>query len=572
MHYATPIAPNPTKRMGKLSFHLALLFGFALLLAGCMPGRGDAQDAAIRDSGGPLRYEQAAYDVSWYGLDLELFPERKAIQGSLTVQATIVHPVDVLLLQLDSKLQVDSVRTSMRSLPFTHQAGWLTVQLGRTLQTRERVEVTVFYGGIPHEAVRPPWDGGFTWATTPSGQPWIATSVQGEGADLWWPVKDHPSDEPDSMHLRFTVPAPLFAASNGRLTAVDTLPNHRLRYVWHVSTPINNYGVAVHAGPYEVLEDTFTSVAGETFPLYFYVLPENRVDAERLFPQIRAHLAWFEARLGPYPFRADKYAVAHTPFLGMEHQTLIAYGSNFSDGDDGFDWLHHHELGHEWWGNLVTAWDWRDFWIHEGFCTYMQALYAEDLQGEAGYMRQMLRYRAPILNRLPLAPFETRTTDQMYFTNAARRTPNNDIYYKGAWVLHSLRYVMGDEAFFEALRRFVYPTEAEERQLTPHPARFVTTSDFITLASTVHGAPLDWFFEVYLRQPELPQLHVEERAGGMFMQWQTPNNLPFPMPVELRWSDNRVERVEVTQAGILVPFPSGQPLPEIDPRRRLLRN
>lgn len=557
--------------MPKPTLTPALFSLLVFVLAGCVPGRGDAQEAAIRDSGGPLRYEQAAYDVTWYDLDLEIFPSRKAIQGSLTVEATIVHPVDVLLLHLDTQLQVDSTRTPSRNLPFTHQAGWLTVQLGRTYAPGERVEVTVFYGGIPHEAVRPPWDGGFTWATTPSGQPWIATSVQGEGADLWWPVKDHPSDEPDSMRLRFTVPKPLFAASNGRLVRVDTLAGDRLRYAWHVSTPINNYGVALHAGPYEVLEDTFSSVSGDVFPLYFYVLPENRQDAERLFPQIRDHLAWFEARLGPYPFRMDKYAVAHTPFLGMEHQTLIAYGSNFSDGTDGFDWLHHHELGHEWWGNLITAWDWRDFWIHEGFCTYMQALYAEDLQGEVGYWRQMNTYRTPILNRIPLAPLETRTTDQMYFTNAARRTPNNDIYYKGAWVLHTLRYVMGDEAFFLALRRFVYPTEEAELQTVPHPARLVSTADFISLVNVLHGTPLDWFFDVYLRQAQLPELVVEERPGGMFIQWQTPANLPFPMPVEVRWEDGRTERVDVPASGILLSVAPGRMAPSVDPVGRILR-
>jgi len=180
------------------------------------------------------------------------------------------------------------------------------------------------------------------------------------GADVWWPNKDHVSDKPDSMTIRITVPEPLVVASNGRLEQVEEHGDGTRTYHWFVSTPISNYNVALNIAPYVVIQEEYESVTGETFPVMFYVLPESLEDGRALMPEILAHLRWFEETLGPYPFRADKYGVAQTPYLGMEHQSIIAYGANFDNGamtggvDWGFDALHHHELSHEWWGNLVT--------------------------------------------------------------------------------------------------------------------------------------------------------------------------------------------------------------------------
>jgi aminopeptidase N len=547
-----------------------ILIGFLLLLC---PMASQAQDVGVTDSGGPLLYEQAAYDVTFYDLAIRIEPEQQAISGAATVHARIVQPISWFVLDLDTVFTVESVHVfsggQAGEAHIERRGGKLWTRLARTYQPGEQVQVRVQYRGRPRVAQDPPWGGGFTWAETEDGRSWIATSLQGEGADLWWPCKDHPSDEADSVAAHFEVPGELLVASNGTLRGVTDNPGGTKTYHWFVSTPINNYAVALNAAPYRVIEDVYRSTGGELVPVSFWVLPERYEDAQRLYPQILEHLAFYEKYLGPYPFRADKYGVAHTPFLGMEHQTIIAYGSNFSNQDDGYDWLHHHELAHEWWGNLVTAYDWRDFWLHEGLGTYMQALYTQELFGDAAYREDIAEYRSYLLNLKPVAPREVTTTDEIYFVAGENGGANNDIYYKGAAILHTLRYVIGDEDFFTLLRRFAYPTPELERVTDGSHTRFVTTDDFLHLAEEISGMELDWFFEVYLRQPELPTL-VHERSGNdLVLRWEVPGNLPFPMPVDVQIG-NEVLRVEIPN-GQAVLSGAGTANAVVDPMGWVLR-
>ncbi len=549
-------------------------FSFLLacsLLLGCgMPLC--AQSVDIMDSGGPLLPEQAAYDVTYYDLDVTVDPDERAIAGVLTAEANVVNPIRYLVLDLDTVFTISAIDVldahgAARSVSFERQVGRLWIDLGRGYEAGEPVRVRVRYAGKPREADNPPWGGGFTWTQTASGEPWIATSLQGEGADLWWPVKDHPSDEPDSMAIHITVPGTLVAASNGRLRGVTENEGGTKTYHWFISTPINNYNVALNIAPYRTIEGTFRSITGEEVPATFWVLPEAYEKGQKLFPQILDHLAYFEKMLGPYPFRADKYGVAHTPYLGMEHQTIIAYGSNFSDEPWGYDWLHFHELAHEWWGNLVTAADWKDFWLHEGLAEYMQALYSEELFGEEAYHKVISGFKSNLLNIQPVAPRESQTTDQVYFIGAQKGVSNNDIYYKGAVVLHTLRYLIGDEAFFTLLRRFAYPTPEMERVTDGSQTRFVDTEDFTRLAEEVSGRDLDWFFEVYLRQPALPVLKQERVGDGLRLSWETPNDLPFPMPIDVKIG-NRVQRIEMSGGEAVIP--AGQNI-TVDPEGWVLR-
>ncbi len=542
---------------------LCLLFGACSSQAQPAP--------AIMDSGGPLMPEQAAYDVTFYRLNLALDPAERALQGEATIHATMVQPQDFLVLDLDTVFTVRHVVTDTGSpLSFHRRGGKLWVYLGETIAPQTPVVVTVAYDGKPRVAQRAPWDGGFVWAETPDGQPWIATAVQGEGADLWWPCKDHPSDEPDSLALQVTVPRGLVVAANGKLRERVEL-GETVRYDWFVSTPINNYGVAINVAPYRELAGTFTSVTGENVPMFLWVLPSRYEDGKWLFEEMKAHLNFYERVLGPYPWRADKYGVAHTPHLGMEHQTIIAYGSDFDAEPDGFDWLHHHELGHEWWGNLVTAWDWRDFWIHEGFCSYMQALYAEELHGAAGYHEQMRRKRGTIRNVKPLAPRASQTTDQMYFIDANRGVSNSDIYNKGAWVLHTLRFAIGDSLFAQSLRRFAYPTPEMERVTDGSQARFVSTDDYLVLVNALTGRDLSWFFEVYMRQPELPRLVTEREESTLRLRWEVPGNLPFPMPIAIA-VDGVVQRVEMQEGQAVVALPTPTATVIVDPENWVLQD
>ncbi|HEX2189716.1 MAG TPA: M1 family metallopeptidase, partial [Longimicrobiaceae bacterium] len=445
----------------------------------------------------------------------------------------------------------------------------LWIDLGGVRAAGDRVGARVTYAGRPRVAPQAPWDGGWVWARTPSGAPWIATAVQGEGADVWWPVKDHVSDEPDSMSIRVTVPEPLVVAANGRLRGVEPGPGGTRTYRWWVSTPINAYDVALNIAPYRVLETELESVAGGRFPVAFYVLPEDEARGRALLPEILDHLRFFEELLGPYPFRVDKYGVAQTPHLGMEHQTIIAYGAGFDNGamtggrDWGFDALHHHELAHEWWGNLVTNADWKDMWLHEGFGSYMQALYMERRAEKRGYHAYMDWQREGLANQGPVAPRESRTSGQIYFD------AGGDIYNKGSWFLHTLRWTVGDSAFFRALRRMAYPDPEMERATDGRQTRFADTDDFLRIAERESGRELGWLFEVYLRQPALPRLAVERAGDRLALRWEAPGGRPFPMPVEVE-VDGRRRRVEMPGGRVELRVPAGARV-VVDPDAWVLR-
>ncbi|HEY0657886.1 MAG TPA: M1 family metallopeptidase, partial [Pyrinomonadaceae bacterium] len=503
------------------------------------------RDLGVRptSSGGVLMPEQAAYDVKHYDLDLRINPDAQSIKGVLTVKAQIVKPIDKLVLDLDMPLTVESVALvsgrKQSSLAFERKEGKVWIAFPKMQNAGKTVEVRVAYGGKPRVAPRPPWVGGFVWSKTADGSHWFATAVQNDGADLWFPVKDHPSDKADTFSLHFTVPEPLVAASNGRLQSVVKNTDGTQTFNWFVSQPASNYVIALNVAPYKLIEDKMQSVAGETIPIHFYVLPEHFEKGKTLVEKTKDYTRFFETYLGPYPFRADKLGIAETPHLGMEHQSITAYGNNFEYDADGVDTLMLHELGHEWWANLVTASDWRDFWIHEGFQSFMDALYKERLRGNRDKFVLSLPGRINSLKNVkPVAPREPRSTTEMYFLPPDYTKSDNDIYGKGALILNTLRFYLGDEAFFKALRKMAYPDPKMEKITNGKQTRLVTTDDFLRIAERESGKKLDWFFEVYLRQPALPKLVVQQTVvvGGseagnqLVLRWETSKNLPFPMP------------------------------------------
>ena len=491
-----------------------------------------AQDRNV--SGGPLRSDQACYDVQHYTLRIEVDPAKKAIAGVLTMQASLLAPAATIGLDLDSALTVSAVTVDGKAAAFERPPGRILVRPEPALAAGSAFAVEVTYGGVPREAKRPPWDGGFTWSQTKDGQPWIATSCQGEGADLWWPCKDHPSDKPAGFDLYVTVPKGLVVAGNGVRQGEPVGKGKQATSHWQVRSPIANYNIALNIAPYVELRDTFTCIDGTKMPIQFFVLPDSAKRAKACMPQFLDHLRCFEELLGPYPFRHEKYGIAETPHLGMEHQTMIAYGNGF--GDEQYDWLHNHELAHEWWGNLVTCRDWKDMWIHEGFGTYMQPLYRERRFGQKAYDDEIRKYR--LMNRTPIAPREIKNSAEIYFSASG-----NDIYYKGSYVLHTLRWQLGDAKFFTALRRFCYPTKAAEQATDGSQCRFVDTDDFVALVNEIAGEDLGWFFEVYVRQPSLPRLEQEVKDGVLQLRWRTADDLPFalPVPVVLGGETQRVE-------------------------------
>jgi aminopeptidase N len=364
------------------------------------------------------------------------------------------------------------------------------------------------------------------------------------------------------MDLAFTVPDSLVAASNGRLRSVERASDSTKTYRWHVSTPINTYNVALNAAPYVSLDTTYASTSGDAVPVSAYVLPSDSARAARALPAFLDQVRFLEDTLGPYPPRADKYGLAQTPFLGMEHQSLIAYGHDFVPGGLGyeasFDALHFHELAHEWYGNLVTVRDWKDFWLHEGTATYLEALYAEERQGNSAYHGRIDHFRQAMTGGSPIARRVPTTAGEIY---------HGDVYYRGALILHTLRHVVGEEALRTLLRRFAYPDGTVRDGETPF--RHVTTGEFMRLAESVSGRSLDALFEVYLYRGTLPVLETSRADGRLQLRWTNTGELMFEVPVPVRVADS-TRRVPMTGGEGHLPVPADADV-EVDPTGWVLR-
>lgn len=555
----------------------------------------------ILDSGGDLLSEQAAINVHYYDLDLTIDPDNQSIAGSVQMQAHVEQYIEQYVVHLDTVFNVEkvyykpNVGESGLSIPFKHEEGLIIASLPRAFKAGESLHISVYYSGSPRVAPNPPWEGGFTWEQTRDGRPWIGVSCQLNGADIWWPVKDHPSDRPDSVSIRITVPESVMAVSNGVLRSVEQRTRDTRTFHWVTRYPISNYAVSVNIGPYIELSEDYASITGEVIPIYFWALPENRKKALQLMDQVQDQMLFFEKYLGPYPYRHEKYGVVETPFFGMEHQTIIAYGAGYADDtvfetDSGFDDLHHHELSHEWWGNYVTAFDWKDFWIHEGFGTYMQPLYAEHLHGMEQYRYFMKRLYERILNNMAIGPLEGRTTREMF--------KGRDVYMKGAWILHTLRNLIGDDAFFASLAGFIYPNTLEmessyfnadhhDQQKEPlslshfhrlsdaafmrdnASARFVDTMEYIELVEALSGKELSWFFNAYLLHSALPVLEETWEENRLILSWKLPSGEDFPMPVEVL--DGRQRRTVIPDGETAIPFNDPDSV-VVDPENKVLRD
>jgi aminopeptidase N len=531
----------------------------AMLLCAC------AQQPPVRspvtlNSGIPRSEGLQSYKVQHYTLRNDIQIEARSIAGSAEITFLATRKMALLELDFDGLFSIDAVTDADGSLAYSRDAAKLYVTLRREVAEGDTHTVKVAYHGRPHEAVRPPWDGGFQWSQTPSGKPWVATAIQGEGCDLWWPCMDHPQGEPDSMDLYFTVDAGLTAASNGVLVAVEAHADGRQTFHWHTEVPTNTYGVALNVAPYVLLENTYTSSNGTDIAVRFWAIEEHEEQARELFDaEFAATSEYYERKLGPYPWGQEKLGVAETPHLGMEHQTINAYGNEFRRGDYGFDWLFHHELAHEWFGNLMTHVTVSDMWLHEGTGAYMQPLYAREVLGDAAFHAAMYSSYLKIRACSAIAPRTEFSADELYFDDPQGQGPAGDIYTKGAWLLQSLRYLVGDEAFWHSIRVLLYDTPDPASLQAPIEARLRSTDDFMHIASNVAGTDLAWFFEVYARRGPLPELAVTGTDTGVLLEWRNVAELDFPMPLPVRiggemrrveFADNRahlagVRRVEI---------------------------
>lgn len=547
------------------------LLSLSLLLAACAAGPAVAAEQppltpTTAATGLPRTPEQVATTIEQAELSFRVDPARQWLDGDATLRLRVARDVARLVVDLDRNYAIEQVEIDGAPVDAAHwrnPEGRMQVDLPRPLAAGGRATLRIRYAGHPHVASKAPWDGGFVWATAPTGEPWIATAVQGEGCDLLWPCIDHPMGKPEVVVQHVTVPAPLVAAGNGIAEGMDERDGWRT-YHWRAKLP-DTYAIALNIGPYELLQADYASRYGNTIPLRFWYLKGNKAKAEGLFAEFAPMLDFFEEMIGPYPFADEKMGVVETPHLGMEHQTINAYGNGYRKAETGYDWLLQHEFAHEWFGNQLTNVDWDDFWLHEGYGTYMQPLYLQWLRGDMEYMAALMKMRATLMLRHPVVAGRSMVEKDV---SSADRGPGNDVYYKGALMLHTLRGLIGDDAFFRATREILYGTD------TPRPGnfkpRYASTADYIALVNRITGKDYGWFFDVYLRSVKLPELVATRDAGGLVLQWRTEGDKPFPMPVQVRVGQ-RVVDVPMVGGHGRVPLAAGESY-TLDPHSKVLRD
>lgn len=517
-------------------------------------------------SGGAVEPERAALRLEHVDLDLEVVPAQKILRGTATLTLVTSAPQTRLLIDLDKNFSVSAIHIDGSALPptgWTNPEGRLVITLPRTIAAGSRVVARIVYAGTPHEAVNAPWDDGIVWSNW-QGKAWVATTAQGYGCDLFWPCLDFPAGEIPSLRIAVKTPGGESVISNGKRVRIELFGGGYSRWTWEAKN-INPYLVAINIGPYREISGSYASRYGNSVPLHLWHLTGKERQAAGLFAEFAPTLDFFESMIGPYPFADEKMGVVETPHLGMEHQTVNAYGNDYRKDETGFDWLFQHELAHEWFGNQMTVANWDDFWLHEGYGQYMQPLYGQWREGEARYATMMAAQRRHIVNRRPLVSGKVKATEEVY--QAEKGGPAQDIYYKGAWVLHTLRYLIGDKPFFDATRRLVYGRpDPRPGNFSP---RFTSTAEFESLMNAAAGRDLGWFFDVYLREAELPQL-IQTRAGDrLTLVWKTPRPTPFPLPVDVQ-IDGKVRRLAMAEGRETITVPVGAHV-VIDPMARILR-
>lgn len=494
----------------------------------------------LRGTTGPYR---SNYDVRFYDLSLRVDFAAKAIRGSNTVVFSTLRRLDTLQIDLFETFDIDSMRGPLgRPATWRREGRVLWVKLAEPLdpdRSKQRTDsLTIWYHGVPQQAVNPPWDGGFVWRSDPSGLPWLGVACEGMGASSWWPLKGDLADEPDSMRMIYRVPQGLMAVGNGQLRTILSHEDSTDSFEWFVTYPINSYNVTLNVADYVHFSETHVQPNGNPLQLDYYVLRTNEAKARKQFKQVKPMLACFERALGPYPFSEDGYALVETAYYGMEHQGAIAYGAKYQDVPGwGFDYIIIHESGHEWFGNWLSVADHADLWIHEGFTTYTEVLYLECVGGPAKAQAWLEGLKENIANKVSIVGPRGVNYDDP--------DASSDMYYKGAWMLHTLRGLVGDSLFRAWLPALL-------RDLAFKPAR---TEDVIAHANAFFKRDLGYFFAQYLYYPGLPKLEFKQEKRGknlrLSYRWVADvADFRLPLTLKLTMADGVTRSVQISPTSV----------------------
>ena len=494
---------------------------------------------------GSITPERIWWDLTYYHLKVKVDPEKRYVSGENTIKYNVLSANQTMQIDLQAPLNITKVTQDGKNLKILHDGNAHFITLTKQQVIGNTESIIVQYEGNPKEAIRAPWDGGFSWKKDANGKHFIATSCQGLGASVWWPCKDHMYDEVESMRISVTVPSNLMDVSNGRLESIE---NHgeTTTYNWFVDNPINNYGVNVNIGDYTHFSEIFD---GEKGPLSmdYYVLKDNLEKAKKQFTDAPKMMKAFEHWFGAYPFYEDGFKLVEVPYLGMEHQSSVTYGNQYKQGYLGrdlsgtgwglkFDFIIIHESGHEWFANNITDIDIADMWIHESFTNYSESLFLDYYYGKKAASEYVIGLRKTIANKTPIIG--------KYNVN---KSGSSDMYNKGGNMLHTLRQLIDND---EKWRLILRKMNAEFYHQT------VTTKQIEDFLSKETGFNLNPFFNQYLRTIKIPTLeHTIENKTLKYRWTNTVANFEIPLKTTINGKEKWIyptsnwKKLELTSAG-----------------------
>lgn len=475
---------------------------------------------------GGLRIERTSYDVKRYDLNITVNPEQKSIKGFNEITFEVLVPAQKIQLDLFENMKVDSIVWNTKKLKYNRDNDAVFIDFPEKLASKSNHKLKFYYSGNPRIARNAPWDGGFVFSKDKAGKDFIAVAVQGTGASLWYPVKDSQTDEPDNgASIKVAVPNGLMNVSNGRFLGSQDLKNGYTRWDWEVKNPINNYTITVNIADYVHIQDKMPDL-----DLDYYVLRENEAKAREHFMEVKPMMECFQSKFGRYPFWEDGYKLVETPYLGMEHQSAVAYGNKYKKGYMGFDlsgtgvgmffdYITIHETGHEWFGNSITSTDIADMWIHEGFTTYSETVFIECIKGYDDAMKYINGQAKNVRNDRPIIG--------QYGVN---NEGSGDMYYKGALLLNTLRHIVADdEKWWKML--YNYSETFKKKIITSD-----TVIDYFNKASGMNLTPI---FRQYLYTNQLPIFIYKIKGDYLYYSWDNVNE-DFNMPIDIGFEGKKI--------------------------------
>ncbi|SFM94707.1 Peptidase family M1 [Chitinophaga sp. YR627] len=477
---------------------------------------------------GSITRERAWWDVKSYDLRVKPSLSDSTISGSNTITYKVLKVDSIMQIDLQEPLQVDSILQDKQAVPFKREGNVILVDLVAKKQVKGRTnKIYIAYHGKPRVAKNAPWDGGLVWTKDKQNRPWVATACQGLGASVWWPNKDHQSDEPDNMTISVTTPPDLVDVSNGRLKKKALDRDGNMVWTWYVSNPINNYDVAMNIGHYTEFKDTYSGEGGK-LELGYWVMDYNVDTAKTHFAVVKDMLKCFEFWFGKYPFYKDSYKLVESPHLGMEHQSAVAYGNKFQMGYKGtdlsgsgwglkWDFIIIHESGHEWFGNNITTKDIADMWVHESFTNYSETLFMQCQFGKEAAFDYITGIRKNIRNDVPIIG--------AYDVN---NEGSGDMYYKGANMIHTIRQIVNNDDMFREILRGLNKTFYHQT---------VTTRQVEEFFNQKTNMNFNKVFEQYLTHTSVPTLEYHFEGSQLKFRWVTDVE-NFNMPVKVTLTDN----------------------------------